>query len=115
MITATDQAIEKLQQTLFDWCLKEGIGLEKTSRHLLEWRSEKNIEFTIMPKLGKYGNMAMSLRVGRQQQEYYEVIKLGGIKIFIIPDVEDIVRGAESNYCDEPRCRFVLRKRPPAT
>jgi len=92
VITASDKALNKLQEWLAHKYFETGIG------------------FRILTSTNKFGELRYGMKLDRQCQGD-EVAELNGIKLLLDPASTGEFTNCELDYVDEPDSGFVLRKR----
>lgn len=92
MLTASNKAIEKLQQKLLQTCFDMGIG------------------FKVFVRTDKSGKASFNIKIGKQARED-EVLDLHSIKIYLDTTSAAKLGNYELDYLDQPDGGFLLRNR----
>jgi Fe-S cluster assembly iron-binding protein IscA len=92
MLTASNKAIEKLQQKLVTGCAEMGIG------------------FKIFVQTDESGKENFNIKIAKQPRGD-EVLDLHSIKMFLDPTSAAKLENYELDYLDEPDGGFLLRNR----
>lgn len=92
MLTASNKAIEKLQQKLVAACSEMGIG------------------FKIFAQTDESGKENFNIKIAKQPRGD-EVLDLHSIKMFLDPASTAKLENYELDYLDEPDGGFLLRNR----
>ena len=92
MLTASNKAIEKLQQKLLQTCFEMGIG------------------FKVFAQTDESGKATFSIKVAKQKRGD-EVKELDGIKIYLNTASAAKLGNYELDYLDQPDGGFFLKNR----